>query len=254
MGAAGNALYFREPIRAACADRSDLDWQAGEYVDPDRPAEALTAITDAVFSGRPPNVRGVFAFRDTPRDLSTPARLLIKEIHLGATEFFIRRYRPKIVLLYRHPAAVALSIKNIGWHKKDRNISRSNSSGNVSTSDDFWQAQGERQALIHRRVFDITAEYGDCRKVKYEDLCENSFDQFRDLAEYLGLNYSPGIENQIRKSDRTPPNDDPYSTMRPTRQMPNAWKEKLAVADLETLRDAYLANDPPVYETLADWL
>lgn len=41
--------------------------------------------------------------------------LLIKEVNPIGVEFFVDRYFPKIVLILRHPAAVADSFKRMGW-------------------------------------------------------------------------------------------------------------------------------------------
>lgn len=255
MGGASNALYFREPVSAACTEQLGADWRAGRVVDPDNPGEQLSSIADAIFSGRPPSVRGVFAVRGAPLSVRRPIRLLVKEINLGATEFFVHRYRPKIIFLVRHPAPVALSVRNLGWGEIGREDSSDATSGeNLSAiPSDFWQYQGRLQARALRSASDMLEGYDDVLRIKYEDVCENPFGQFREMAAFLGLNYSTRFESQIQKSDGAPLDDDPYSTVRPTRQMPVAWKEKVSGKDLEALRDAYLANNPPVYNTPADW-
>lgn len=262
LGGASDALYFREPIRAACTDQLGADWRTGVAVDPDNSGEQLTSVADAIFSGRPPSVRGVFAFRDAPLSVGRPIRLLVKEINLGATEFFVRRYRPKVIFLVRHPAPVTLSYKNIGWGT----IARENTSDFTASADsasgenlsaipsDFWQCQGQLQARALRSASDVLDGYDDVLRVKYEDVCENPLGKFREMAAFLGLNYSRRFESRIQKSDGAPLDDDPYSTVRPTRQMPMAWKEKVSSNDLEALQGAYLANDPPVYNTAADWV
>lgn len=242
LGSTSNALYLREPLRAACSQLG-IDWRHDLYVDPKQPDDQLLSVADAAFAGQPYDVRGVFELRKAPFNFGRPFRLVIKEVNLLAAEFIALRYRPKILLLYRHPAAVALSFRDMGWMSADAD----------STALSFWRAQGERQALLLSSVFAVLDGYEDTLEICYEDVCLDPIRHFKLMAEFAGLKFSKRIERIIERTNQRPPPGDRYSTLRRTQEMAHAWKARIQRDELSALQDAFLAGSPPVYNSLADW-
>lgn len=173
-------------------------WRAHQYLSPDAPAGAATAVADRVLSGRVAN-----AWTDQFNRRRFASRRLIKDIRANNILGWIRARHPAIPLVYilRHPVPAVLSQLKMSW----------------PSGFDFFLAQPELMAdhlEPHRAL--MTAELdpfearlvhwcilnyvplrqfagGGLHVVFYEDLCRRPREVLPDLFRYIGQEYRPWI-------------------------------------------------------------
>lgn len=247
LGSANNAMYLLEPI-----SKSFLASGSGTTifdVEPARPPEAYQYFADIAFGGLPAFPPSIVRFpQQWNPSYRSHRRLVIKEVNPLAIDWFLRRYRPRVVFLVRHPAAVALSFEKLGWwfsvHSQD--------SASVS-EEGVWQEYGERQGAILRVAWNNLSRYDDYTIILYEDLCAEPLKRFRQLFDFAGLAWEKKIETLIYKKSSYDDKNAPYGTARNSQSMIRAWKNDITREKLEHLKTGYRAFGLPWYEMEDDW-
>jgi len=237
LGCAADALYLREPVTQSDhlfhdlgtvfpIDRPDLD---SRYEQSARKAYAGWPDFD------PSIVRFPEAWALTRR---LSQRVVIKEVNPLACGWHIERYAPRVVLLVRHPAAVALSWQRKGW---------------LSPDEDSWARNGEVQGRALRTALDALARHDEHRVVTYEDLCAHPIDGFQALYGFGGLTWEGRAERFI--SDRTRRTDDgnPWDTSRNSQEMIEAWRMQAVRSHVRALRERFAEFNLPWYQQPRDW-
>jgi hypothetical protein len=117
LGFSPDLAYLFEPVTTAFVEKvSTKNFYLPDGQDPD--FDLYAEISDQAFHGIPPRT-SLFPVIKSYKDFWLPnrknLRLLIKEINPPATAFFIGRYTPDIIVLLRHPAAVAESHERMGY-------------------------------------------------------------------------------------------------------------------------------------------
>jgi hypothetical protein len=256
LGAADDALYLREPVTQPFLAGMPAGHPSVFEVDPDAPPEAYRRFAERAFAALPAFPRGIVR---SPRQWALgrrrARRLVVKEVNPLALAWLVGAFRPRIIYLVRHPAAVAASFARMGWTGAGltaRFTPRTVAAAGIDPGrfdGSFWAGHGAFQALTLRVARQVLDGYADCRWVRYEDLCTDPEGVFRTLADFAGLAWGPGIERAITAQGeagrgRT---DDPYDTHRDSRAMAEAWRGSVPEAEARAVRDAYLAFDPAFY-------
>src|SRR5690606_3251430 len=126
-------------------------------------------------------------------------------------EWLGRRYRPRIIFLLRHPAAVAHSYLRLGWINRPHN----------------WERVGQGFGAALHSAWQYLQGYGNVQVMQYEDLCLEPVRLFRQLFDFAGLDWRSDnaafIENQTSKGDTS----QPFTTARRSRDMVDAWRGSL---------------------------
>ncbi|MCU0285316.1 MAG: sulfotransferase domain-containing protein [Acidobacteria bacterium] len=262
LGSARNALYLREPItQSHFAEGGKITLVD---IDPNLHPVNYQHFGHLAFSGLPafpgtvvifPNQWGLTARKNK--------RLVIKEVNPLAFEWILPKYKPRIILLVRHPAAVALSWKRLGWipTKEDLlystgrllNGSLSRWKENIMSAANFWELQGALQGAVLRKALDCVANHDDARIIIYEKLCASYRDTFHELFRFSQLQWDNHIEELIAAKSSGDDSVNPYGTMRNSKKMPNAWKDKIPAAELDNLRKYFSAFNLPFYNNPEDW-
>ncbi len=240
LGRASNALYLREPITLGQAvipvwEKSTplQGYQLPTNVD----------LADKAFRGYPDYRRGIISYGDQWTLASRPQRhVVIKEVQVEPYAWLIEHYRPRVVFLVRHPAAVALSYRRLKWASFD--------------SLDDWQQHGQIQARAQRLALDVLAQGNDYCSVQYEDLCLAPAQKFQELFQFAGLHWGKQMDRFIET--RTSVGDDeeilPWEYIRRnSRDMINRWRSQISIEQLQALRQGYQSIDLPWYSADADW-
>jgi hypothetical protein len=262
LGSSKNALYLREPITQSYMA------EGGKYtivdIDPNLSGLRYQYFANLAFSGVPAFPRTVVIF---PTRWSLLARrkkrLVIKEVNPLACQWLLQTYRPRVIFLVRHPAAVARSWKKLGWiTSKDELLSATGRllkgplrpwKETVMSASSFWEMQGALQGAVLRHALDCFAAYEDFTTIRYEDLCTSPIKIFHDLFHFSGLPCNHDVEELILAKSSGANSAVPYSTMRNSKTMPDAWKGKIAAADLDSLRKHFCDFELPLYNTPGDW-
>lgn len=239
LGHAHNALYLYEPLtQSVNADRS-LAEKPQIVVNPASPPSGYQQIADLAFSGRPYFPLLTVRYPQQWRFWHRPfRRVVIKEVNLGAGPWLLQRYRPRTILLVRHPADVLLSFHRLGWWPRD-----------LQAISEFGRHQGDRL----RAMLEAFNGYSDYRVVVYEDLCAQPLEQFRRLFEFTELKWDTNIERLIQQRSTNGNRSETYDTSRNSLKMIAAWRSQLTAEEAETLRTAFAAFHLPWYQANSDW-
>ena len=236
LGSAADALYLREPItqsrKAAGQKRTVI------AVDPLNPPAETLRLAETAFAGLPAFSRNIVKEPDRWRLHRRPGRrLVIKEVNPLACAFLVNRFRPKVVFLVRHPAAVALSYRQRGW-MADRIT---------------WESMGSRQGAALQAAWDRLKDYPDSRVIAYETLCLHPAEQFQALFDFAGLAWDAAIQATIEKRSRSGNRQNPYGTARNSWEMADAWRAEVPAEALRALRAGFAAYALPWYQDDEDW-
>jgi hypothetical protein len=243
LGRAQNALYLLEPMNLSCNayfHQVGHEPKAVFEVDSSVASEVFARAARKAFSGLPAFPRLVVRFPDQWDLFSRQVRrLVIKEVNPMACEWLVERYQARVILLVRHPAAVALSYANLGW--LHRPIPRK---------------FGEFQGAAQRAALDGLMAHPEHAFVTYEDLCADPTGVFRSLHGFAEMTWDSKTESYIRgrSSGQDPAGRcNPYGTLRDSRSMIRAWVGQLSTEELENLRAGYSSFDLPWYRAAEDW-
>jgi len=234
-------------------------------IDPDKPPESYRKFTEAAFEALPAFRAGVvrrpFQWNLGSRHLK---RLVIKEVNPLAADWLIRLYRPRIVYIIRHPAAVALSYSKLGWtdrrfdeifgHGRLLEGSLAPWSEYIKSANGFWEYEGIRQGAVLRIIKTVLQHYKDCKIVTYEDLCKNPVTAFHDLFDFAGIQWDDSIAKMIEeRSAGLGDTRQPYGTSRASAEMADKWRDSIGETELEQVRSGYSRFDLPWYGRESDW-
>ena len=225
MGRASDALYLREPVtqgdaafhRKGTVFRIDEPDVRGSY----------RRLADKAFGARPDFseaiVRnpGQWALKER-----RGRRLVVKEVNPRAVAWYLDRYRPRLILLVRHPVAVTLSYVKQGW---------------MADAPALWPDNGDWQGATLRETRDVVAAYPDHAIVTYEDLCLDPLGEFRRLFDFAGLTWDDPVRDLIAH----------YSADNARRI--SAWRDDVPADKALALRERFRAHDLPWYRDDAAW-
>ena len=237
LGSASNALYLREPVSQSwliAGNKTTLVEAPAAG-----PPPLYRAAAEAAFAGLPSFPPHIVA---NPRQWRLAARrqrrLVIKEVNPLATQYYLSQFHARLVLLVRHPAAVALSFCERGWW---------------STNWISWTEMGARQGRTLRAAMEAVTGYDDARVVLYEDFCQNPLACFNELFVFAGLTWDTAVADRIQRESSDASGQGAYSTSRLSREMLRAWASKMAPDAVAQVRAGFAEYDLPWYRSTEDW-
>ncbi|WP_157018451.1 sulfotransferase [Mesorhizobium xinjiangense] len=262
LGGSPGALYLREPMTQSYLDHIGranppfFEWPMC------RDGEAYDRFATRSF-------RGVPRFGDTvvpdPAQWSIGKRrqrqVVVKDVNPLILARLHERHRPKIILLMRHPAAVARSFHALGWTGDQfttrftpETLAAFDRVHPLPLQGNFWEQAGAFQAMAQKLVSNQLAGV-DHLIVRYEDVCAEPVRQFEKMFEFCGLPFSADTRREIEQSSQAQPDYRPgrYDTRRRSLDMVDRWKGDMAPEDIESVRRNYLAYRPAFYAEPADW-
>ncbi|HET6521142.1 MAG TPA: sulfotransferase [Geminicoccaceae bacterium] len=242
LGSAPDALYLHEPLTQSL----DLSGTEPILVEPDAPAPAAVypAAAAAAFAGLPTFRSHVLRWPGQwALGRRAGRRVVVKEVNPLICPWIVREHRPRVILLVRHPAAVSLSYRRLGWFDlPDFQMA----SGDGAAGDGPWRRSGRRQGYVLDRALRALSGYPDHVVVRYEDLCRQPVEGFRRLYAFAGLTWTPAVGRLIEAKAGGDRND-VYATSRATRLMADSWRAQIGPQDLADLMAGYGAFDLPWY-------
>lgn len=243
LGQAADALYLHEPLTQSLLATGGQE--TNFEIDPANPPRPYRDWAAAAFAGLPalpapaksPTriVRFAEQWRLSER---RRRRLVIKEVNPFACAWLVQRYRPKVIYLVRHPAAVALSNGRLGF----------------LNGQNIWQRQGEHQGRAHRHVLNALSAGGyDYRVMVYEELCTDPLGHFRSLFSFAGLHWDEAAEQRVQANSAGGDKDNPWSVARNSEAMIHSWRAEIESHDLLALQQAFAGYNLPWYTQAEDW-
>ena len=238
LGTTPGTLYLREPI-----NQVHLATSEGTLIpiDPASPPPTYVDAAARVFARNPD-------FPEQDRIVQHPERwtrkarrsapLVIKEVNPLALRWLLGAHDMGVILLVRHPAAVALSFRKMGWWDPAEEAP-----GSAAT----WFDYGKRQAdVLHEALAALEGRPAP-QIVRYEDLCMDPPRRLADLAAFAGLPWTPADRARAEERSQGGDRKDPYGTNRNSRALSAAWREEIERDQLASLLDGWSTRDLPWY-------
>jgi hypothetical protein len=227
---------------------------------------ALASVRSPAHLGR--------AGRDWALSLLARARrrrpLLKDPIALFSAERLAERFRMTVVVLIRHPAAFAASLKRLDWWFKFSNwldqerLMRGDLAG---YAEEIRRYVAGRKDLIDQAVLMWNCMYAVVERyrkdhpgwafVRHEDLAADPPARFPELYAHCGLAWNTAAEAAVRKYSQSP-DARPLTAARPTdirresRNTVSAWKRILTAEEIGRIRAGTRAVADALYEA-KDW-
>ena len=176
----------------------------------------------------------------------------------------------QVVIIVRHPAAIASSLKRLGWSFDfEHLLAQPLLMNNLLEPyrDDMLAMTKNRQdiigqsGLLWRIIYQIVAQYESkypkFQVVRHEDLSLDPIDSFRSLYNVLGLNFSAHVKQVINKaSSQENPGERAdksiYATRLNSQANLNNWKRRLDPDEITRLR-SLTKDTAAIYYSEESW-
>ncbi len=183
------------------------------------------------------------------------ARPLMKDpIAFFSAEWLADRFDMQIVILVRHPAAFASSLKRLGWTfdfgelLRQPLLLRDHLEPFMAEIKEYSQrprAIVDQAALLWKIFYHVAAKYRDAHPdwlfIRHEDLSARPHVEFPALCHALGIEYTAGVDRFITAT--TSPNNTRearrnavHDLRRDSRANVASWKDRLAADEISRLR------------------
>jgi Sulfotransferase family len=211
--------------------------------------------------------RAVRDFTRVERMRRSASRPLVKDpIALLSAEWLAKRFDMEVVVLIRHPAAFAASLKRLGWRHSFANFLDDGLPEVLGPYEDEIREQAGRPgdilaqaALLWRVLYDAVDGYRerqpDWTFLRHEDASVDPVATFGRLYEQLGLELTPEARATI-ESASAPENPaelrTPHAVELDSAASLGRWREELTPEEIETLRERTRDVWPRFYSD-AEW-
>jgi Sulfotransferase family len=199
------------------------------------------------------------------------ARPLVKDpMALFSAEWIAETFDAQVVVIVRHPAAFASSIKLDGWahpfsHFLDQpallqdHLSRFRQEIDAFAREehDILDQAALLWRLIHSTIADYRVQHPDWLVVRHEDLSRDPIQGFGAVFEALDLSYTEDVKDAIRRStSRSNPVDREVNgrqfLTRDSRANVDNWRRRLTPTEIERVR-ARVADVSPLFYGDDEW-
>lgn len=190
-------------------------------------------------------------------------RVLIKDVHSAfAAGWIDHHFAPRIVVICRHPLAVADS-----WFRVFRGDDRQFYNHILGQADliedylqpyrqhisacsnDFWSRIGVYWASSYYVLLHQQYRTSDWKIVRHEDFCENPLGQFCNLCADLDLEWTNEMQSRLERSNVcSSPN--PYVPKRLLDEEVGKWKKNLTTDQIEAVLKAVSPFQLNIYPNL----
>jgi len=193
-----------------------------------------------------------------PRSLAARARgarVVLKDpIALFSAEWLAKRFGMEVVVMVRHPAAFAGSLKRLNWRFDFRNWAAQPllMRDHLGPFADEIRAYAERERdiidqavlmwnAIHHTIAAYRERHPGWRFVKYEELADRPLEGFRDLARHLRIPWTSRLAAHVeRNSAEGNPKEVPTllhrSVRRDSRAAKRTWVLRLTPQERDRVR------------------
>lgn len=181
----------------------------------------------------------------------TISRLLLKDpIACFSSEYLHREFEAMVVVLIRHPAAFAASLKTLGWRFDFGEFFQQRELMDEHLAEYFEDVKTDEltvageAAILWNCIYGVLTKYLERNpamiKVRHEDLCLNPQIEFRKLYQRIGLYYDEKIESQIcdltNGNGRAQSDSRTASVKKSSRDIVHRWKQELTQKEVEIIK------------------
>jgi hypothetical protein len=185
-----------------------------------------------------------------------------------SAEWLAERFDMKVIIMIRHPAAFASSLKRVNWevdfssllnqpllikdHLKpfeaDIGDYHENRRDIIDQAILIWR-------IIHYVVAKYRANHPEWMFVRHEDLSKKPETGFRELFKYAGLHYSKKVQDAVQKlcySDKPREYKEVHILKRDSAANIFSWKERLTPEEIERVKKG-TGDIAPLFYSDNDW-
>jgi len=180
--------------------------------------------------------------------------ILIKDVHIClAVEYISKIFNPHIVILIRHPCAMAQSWKRMNLEipfRIETLLSQDSLvkdflepfSKHLKSRDDYFFSFGGYWGASYYVMWKLTQQHPEWVWANHDDLCINPIEKFSSLLQNLGIQPTNRGYNRLDKflsknNAVQRKKDGPHSVRRLTNEEPDKWKEILRPDDIKAIFD-----------------
>ena len=265
LGQASNAIYYREPCHPnKMGWGEEIAWST--YLKPGEIDHYFTPSLDAAFKGL--ITRGQqWSWSKYLRRITPGYKVVIKEVAaFMSLEWIVERYHPDVLVVIRHPCAVALSNKNrnafvseqqrierllenqllVDEHLDLKTISVLKQ---VTTPLEVYAASW---AVKNKIFVNAMNRHPQWQVISYEQLCQSPMKTFRSIFERYQLDWNEDVRQFIAQ---TTTNEvvDPFAISRVTEQQIDKWKTAMTKAEVAEVKNIVEPFELPFYNSESDW-
>jgi len=271
MLAESGLWYVREPFNP----NNGLWQEEFTYVDGQEKRKAVDRIMRGLLRGKYRQTSGLpwtehrlMPLRLLPQPVN---RVLIKDpIACLLSRYLTRRFDLETLVLFRHPAGFAASIRRLRWpcapvirqflaceplmakwlrpyrHLMERVAGK-----------EGIEAAAVLHGCLNTVLWGYVQESGRMRRLVFEDLCDSPIQNFRRIFEDLGLPYDERVRRShmefcfAEKPGRTAYR--PHNVRRLSRSMASRWRGELGVEQVKRIRSIWMRFAIPLYRSDGDW-
>ena len=171
---------------------------------------------------------------------------IIKSVHAGLSlPYLNENFRPKILIIFRHPASIVASCLRLKLPDGNREVFRQTAlvtdflepyMSTIETLSDPLALMGLQVAIFYHVWERQMDQYPQWITTTHEDLCEESASKFRRLYDQLGLPWRDEIAAYI---DRHNTGGGGYEIRRVASQVVDQWKTELSAQQIRSVRQGY---------------
>ncbi len=173
------------------------------------------------------------------------SRVIVKDpTAVLMTEWIAKQSEAQILIVMRHPCGFASSLDALNWpfsvntllHQENLMQDHLAQFEDVirHAENDIWLTRGAIWAASHTVFSQQLKSHADWHLCKYEDLCEDPVGMYASLAQKLGLELSNHAVKKIQ-SLSTSDNTDSGSTRRNSKAMPNIWRQRMSLGEIDAV-------------------
>ena len=260
---AQGVLYCNEPCNPDMVKGADFSaWF--RYIRSDENDPYFERCLDTAFKGLM-SYRSDWLKQRAYRRLLPGYRVVVKEVaSFMSLEWVCKRYDPDVLVVFRHPCAVALSEKNKKTPIESPIMEMIKQAALVDDhlkpyEEVFEKAKtpfeiyGAVWAARNRVIVDLMPHYPEWKILFYEDLCRNPLDCFQELFDRFNLDWSDKVEKFIKQTT-TEHEPGTYSISRVSEQQLNKWKSVLTKSEIDQIRSFVEPFNLPFYNQDSDWV
>jgi hypothetical protein len=196
---------------------------------------------------------------------------LIKDpFAIFSTEWFANSLGCKVVIVVRHPAAVASSLARLGWSFDFSDLLnqpllmrdflepfKTEMKSLLVSKQDVIAQSSLLWCMLYKMVGSLREKHPDFIVIRHEDISIDPLGQFEQLYKTLGLDYSSQVQRIIQSSSsvRNPKEVSQrkvHSVQVDSQANVKNWQQRLSESEIEWVR--YLTRDvAPLYYSDEDW-
>ena len=187
----------------------------------------------------------------------TRRNIVIKDVHIWTAAPFVDvKLQPNMVIIVRHPCAVAASWARLEYSNRsiDRLLKQKSLVDrylkdyvpHINSSNNYFFRIGAFWGAAYQTLAEMTKSHRHWTWVKHENMCEAPYEMLKKITSKMGVDCHENGHRFIYKQNTETKSNDPYSAKRKTKQQKDKWKDELSHRQQQNVIDG--ASAFPIFK------